>query len=120
MAAINMYSHSLLEEGWLRGYRFDTTKLTLVAEAAPIKVSSGHIHYEWRHLLSKLSWRDSEHYQSSCEIEHSCPHALIKIVPGDIKVYEAVQMSFRFWRQIRIAPPVCRSFVAGRESAPGA
>ncbi len=91
VAAINAYLQAVLEEARVRGYRFDGSKLDPTVEVSPIEVSVKQIRYEWKHLLTKLSLRDPERFQSLCGTDWPDPHPLMKVVPGAIEAWEVVK-----------------------------
>lgn len=59
VAAIDAYLSEILNEAESRGYSFDRSKISQLPYKKPLmKVTSGQIEHEWRHLNRKLALRD--------------------------------------------------------------
>ena len=58
VAAINLYLSYVYEEAVKRGYNFDKKKFSRSNKRMKLKVMSGQMDYEVKHLLKKLKVRD--------------------------------------------------------------
>lgn len=87
-AAIATYLAGVLEEAQLRGYAFDTGKVSGLRLLNPINETEGQLLYEWRHLQNKLKQRDPERYKANCSVTMPVPHPLFRIVPGEVRTWE--------------------------------
>lgn len=87
-AAIAVYLRGLAAEAALRGYRFDTDKIPALRLNTPIDENDGQLHYEWRHLQSKLRLRDPARHRAHRGITQPAPHPLFRIVPGPVQPWE--------------------------------
>ncbi|MFC1895947.1 pyrimidine dimer DNA glycosylase/endonuclease V [Thermodesulfobacteriota bacterium] len=87
--ALLEYLRSVLHEAQNRDYHFDGAKLpsrTYFVEQ--IEESQGQLEFEWRHLLNKLSIRNTDHYRLLSYVKVPEAHPLFYIVPGGIKNWE--------------------------------
>jgi hypothetical protein len=88
VGAIASYLRAVAEEGHRRGYRFDRTKIANRRIQSQIKVTGGQIHYEFEHLLNKLSVRDHGRFERLKAVKRIRPHPLFMRVGGDIEAWE--------------------------------
>src|SRR5580765_3188700 len=58
LETINQYLAGVFVEASSRNYNFDKTKIDWNFKSAKLKVTSGQVDYEIKHLLNKLSQRD--------------------------------------------------------------
>ncbi len=66
VAALDCYLSRVLDEALLRGYRFDRTKITYQRGClSRMRVTTGQIEFEWKHLLAKLAMRDQGFWRRS-------------------------------------------------------
>lgn len=88
---IGSYLYQIWIEANKRGYNFDQTKIKKIlpkGSKRKIKVTSGQLEYELKHLLKKLKTRDNKRYKELKKIKQIEAHQLFKIVPGDIEDWE--------------------------------
>jgi hypothetical protein len=86
--AIAAYLWIIAEEAVRRGYRFDTSKITLRRTAKHIRETQGQLLFEWKHLRAKLRARAPQTYRELRSLKRPDPHPLFKIIPGEIKDWE--------------------------------
>lgn len=87
-SAINAYLRSILVEAQLRGYSFNRRKVGPVRAHTQIESTSGQLHYEWQHLMSKLSVRSPFLYQKWRNVTSPESHPLFSIKHGDVELWE--------------------------------
>jgi hypothetical protein len=88
---INLYLHTVCDEGERRGYKFDRSKLSRIkSEVVKIHVTSGQMKYEWSHLLKKQAVRSREWYLMNRKVKRLRPHPTFRIVKGPISAWEIV------------------------------
>lgn len=81
--SINHYLSFVLLVAQLRGYHFDTSKLT---------VTTGQIAYEMKHLLRKLKVRDPKRYRQLRSLKYFKQHPMFRIKKnGSIEDWEIIQ-----------------------------
>ena len=86
MNAINYYLEEVYNEAIKRNFNFDKSKFEHATSKQKIKVTSGQINYELRHLTKKVSARSPNH---KIKIkENFLSHPLFKIVGGEIEYWE--------------------------------
>ena len=90
IAAINLYLRFVYEEASARGYKFDKKKFRRGNTRIKLKVTSGQINYEVKHLLKKLKIRDPKKFRELKSVDTTKPHPLFKIVPGDTEDWEII------------------------------
>ncbi|WME24223.1 pyrimidine dimer DNA glycosylase/endonuclease V [Brachybacterium sp. GU-2] len=117
LAAIGEYLEVLAEEALARGYRFDRSRIDHrpagavgdgadAGEASPgapadgdrhvpdvprIRVTSGQLDLEWRHLLHKLEERSPERWERASALEGPTAHPLFEVVPGPVESWERAE-----------------------------
>jgi hypothetical protein len=91
LRAINAYLHHVWHEATQRGYEFDKSK---VRGGKPgierIRVTSGQIEFEWKHLMKKLRTRDPERRKTIAGEKSPRLHALFRVRPGPVEDWERV------------------------------
>jgi hypothetical protein len=84
-SAINSYLSSVVAEAESRGYSFNRRKIGPVRANARIEATAGQLHYEWQHLMSKLSARSPAVYRRWRRLASPEPHPLFSIERGAIE-----------------------------------
>ena len=88
-SAIAAYLHAIADEAERRGYRFDRARIgTSERAAAPIPVTTGQLHFEARHLATKLSKRAPETLAGRPAAPVPPPHPLFRVRPGPVADWE--------------------------------
>jgi hypothetical protein len=87
-AMIAAYLREVASEGGRRGYRFDRSKIVVEGSAGPVAVSHGQLHFEWRHLQSKLLARDPERHERHRRIDEPMPHPMFTVIAGPMASWE--------------------------------
>lgn len=87
-AMIAAYLREVATEAGRRGYRFDESKIVAEGDASPVTVSSGQLHFEWRHLQSKLLVRDPDRHERHRQIADPIPHPMFTVIAGPIATWE--------------------------------
>ena len=89
LAAINAYLAHVWHEAKQRGYSFDKSKFRTGRPGVErIKVNSGQVAYEWKHLRAKLKTRDPVRHREARSIEKPRLHALFRAKPGPVEEWE--------------------------------
>lgn len=88
LAAIEAYLSGILDEAKKRGYRFDTSKITLCPEIPRMEVTRGQLLYEREHLRKKLAVRDVPAWERLGREEIPEAHPLFIVVPGETESWE--------------------------------
>lgn len=89
-AAVADYLMFVYEEASLRQYSFDRSKIIFSGAPEKIRVSSGQLDYEFKHLLSKLKTRDPDRYRQFSDITFPEPHPMFTVVDGDVEDWEII------------------------------
>lgn len=87
-SAINAYLGSVYLEAKSRGYSFNRRKVGPVRANARIESTTGQLHYEWRHLLRKLSARSPSLHRRWRGVVAPEPHPLFSIKRGAVEPWE--------------------------------
>lgn len=88
---INHYLTGIIQEAKNRNYHFNEQKISpLKPIKKRVKVSSGQLVYELRHLLKKLKIRDKNKYQELKKIKKAKAHFLFSVIPGAIEKWEKI------------------------------
>ena len=87
-AAIGRYLYHVHKESLKRGYHFDLKKISDFRSRMKIKVSSGQVEFEMRHLLKKLKLRDPSLYLNIQKLTEMDVHPVFRVVPGKIAEWE--------------------------------
>ena len=90
LTAINLYLSYVYDEAIERGYNFDKKKFRVSKKRIRLKVTSGQIDYEVKHLLKKLKIRDPKRFKELKSVKVFEPHPLFKVIPGKIERWEIV------------------------------
>jgi hypothetical protein len=85
---IAAYLREVQREAARRGYRFDAAKIGCCTEGASMPVTRGQLNYELAHLRIKLELRNPAALQLIAAVCEPEPHPLLKVVPGDVEVWE--------------------------------
>lgn len=88
--AINQYLSIVLSESVVRGYKFDETKVKLSFSPSRLRVTSGQIDYERKHLLKKLKSRDAVKHKEIISTKSFDIHPMFKLTVGEIEDWEIV------------------------------
>ena len=91
LAAIGAYLRAVAEEAEARAYRFDTSKITGSDSHPRLKVSSGQMHYELRHLRAKLKLRAPKDYARLERLRRPRAHPLFRVVRGGVAAWEIMR-----------------------------
>ena len=75
-------------EAQYRGYSFNLSKVGSVESISLIRVTSGQIKFEKRHLLSKLAGRSPSFYSQFSVVTSPEIHPLFESISGDIELWE--------------------------------
>jgi hypothetical protein len=87
-AAIASFLAGLAEEARLRGYRFDTSKISRRRFEGRIAETDGQLLYEWNHLKAKLRVRAPELFRQFRSLATPEAHPLFRIIRGDVRDWE--------------------------------
>ena len=87
--AINRYLLDIHAEATQRGYNFDGSKIG-PAGRSKIKVTSGQLAYEVKHLQSKLIVRDPKRATEFKKIKPYELHPIFTLIDGDIEQWEKI------------------------------
>jgi len=87
-SAINAYLGCVYMEAESRGYSFNRRKIGPVRANARIESTEGQLHYEWQHLMGKLSARSPSLYRMWCRVISPEPHPLFSIRRGAVEPWE--------------------------------
>ncbi|MBD78325.1 MAG: hypothetical protein CL840_05365 [Crocinitomicaceae bacterium] len=87
---INQYLSSVYDEAIQRGYNFNKSKIDFDFTPVHMKVTSGQMEFETRHLMAKLDSRDKKRYQSLQAVSEFQPHPMFTIVGGEVADWEIV------------------------------
>jgi len=86
--AINAYLSSVFIEAESRGYSFNRRKVGPVRANTKIESTAGQLHYEWQHLMSKLSARSPSLYRRWRGVASPESHPLFSIKRGAVELWE--------------------------------
>lgn len=88
--AIHYYLKFICKEAKARDYNFDESKVNLKVKKMTLKVTSGQMNYETKHLLKKLKVRDVIKLKEIRPVKNFETHPMFKIVEGEIEDWEIV------------------------------
>ena len=91
VSAIGTYLCGVHQESLVRGYNFDSLKIASGKKAPEIKVTSGQLEYEFRHLLKKLKQRNYQRYLSLRFEKKILMHPLFKKIAGPVESWERLK-----------------------------
>jgi hypothetical protein len=89
--AINQYLAAVYEEASTRGYCFDRDKIGWGYTPQLIRVTSGQMQYETKHLLAKLKERDPGKFKEVNKLDGLSAHPMFRIVKGEIEKWEIIK-----------------------------
>ncbi|HET9135115.1 MAG TPA: pyrimidine dimer DNA glycosylase/endonuclease V [Candidatus Kapabacteria bacterium] len=87
--AINRYLQEVCAEAIARGYNFDASKIGPTGRSK-IKVTSGQLEYETKHLLNKLKIRDPKKWEEFKKESIIDLHPIFILIDGEIEEWEKV------------------------------
>jgi hypothetical protein len=87
-SAINAYLSSVFVEAESRGYSFNRHKIGPVRANARMDATTGQLHHEWEHLMSKLSARSPSVYRRWRKVASPDSHPLFSIKHGAVELWE--------------------------------
>jgi hypothetical protein len=87
-AMIAAYLREVASEAERRGYRFDRSRIMTEGNAGSVTVSDGQLHFEWRHLQSKLLVRDPDRHERHRRIDEPLPNPMFTVIAGPIASWE--------------------------------
>ena len=87
-SAINAYLRTIFVEAESRGYSFNCLKVGPVRANVEIETTVGQLHYEWQHLMRKLSVRSPSVYRRWRNVASPESHPLFRIEPGAVELWE--------------------------------
>ena len=90
LACIRAYLQGIHDEARRRGYQFNRQKIGLGKRAGSIRVTSGQVRYEWRHLRRKLARRSPAWLRTLPQPSRPETHPLFRVLPGGIEEWEVV------------------------------
>jgi uncharacterized protein YhfF len=88
VSAIGAYLRGVWAEAQARGYSFDQAKIAVARRHRPIAVTEGQLHYEWGHLMRKLSLRNAELFRRWQSLRSPQCHPLFEVCEGDVEPWE--------------------------------
>ena len=88
--AIATFLTFLADEAKLRGYHFDSSKITPARFNGQIEETSGQLQYEWLHLKRKLELRSPDQYDRYRDVAIAEPNPMFSIVQGDVRDWEKI------------------------------
>lgn len=91
-SAINAYLRSVFVEAEARGYAFDRRKVGPVRAKVKIETTVGQLHYEWEHLMRKLSARSPSLYRRWRGVASPESHPLFSVGRGTVELWERQQV----------------------------
>ena len=89
-SAIGAYLSHVCDEAERRGYSFDSAKIIRPGRRSRLKVTSGQLAYEWRHLQAKLVARSPawlKQWRAENDIQ---PHPMFVPREGPVEEWERV------------------------------
>ena len=90
VGAIAEYLRAVYAESKVRGYHFDRSKISRKRDLATATVTSGQLHYEWDHLVTKVTGRDTAWAVRLGSVVRPRAHPFFRVVPGDVEEWERV------------------------------
>ena len=88
LSAINFYLRVLHEEACQRDYKFDCTKIGPVRNQAKLRVTTGQLLFELRHLSAKVRQRAPNESHQLPRHKEVKPHPLFRIIEGPLEAWE--------------------------------
>ncbi len=90
LQAINQYLETIYNQAQKRGYNFNKSKFTAGIKNNRIKVSTGQLNYEAKHLLKKLKTRDAQKFSEPKKVKSFIPNPFFIPVHGNVEDWEIV------------------------------
>lgn len=90
LSAINFYLAEVCKEAEAREYNFDRNKIDWKFKKAKIKVTSGQLEYEIKHLKRKLKTRDPQKFKELAKQKSFEAHPMFKLIEGGVEDWEVV------------------------------
>lgn len=90
VSSLGEYLRGVFAESEVRGFRFDSTKISRRRDSETLTVTRGQIEYEWSHLVEKVRRRDEGWAVRLEPVVRPRSHPLFRIIPGDIEDWERV------------------------------
>ena len=78
----------MLDEATVRGYSFDSSKISGALGNEGVAVTSGQLMYEFEHLMRKLKYRDFKRYMALSRVKSPEPNPFFSVVHGGIEPWE--------------------------------
>lgn len=88
--AINSYLFEIQKEALRRGYNFNIKKIKAFKAREVIKITSGQIEFEFKHLLCKLKKRDKSKFDEIKNIKKIKINKVFKKISGDVEEWEKI------------------------------
>lgn len=88
--SINQYLSFVYEESVKRGYHFDKNKFDGTVQNPQLKLTTGQLEYEVKHLLRKLQERDKEKYILLSKEKEVEIHPIFYKVEGKVEDWEII------------------------------
>jgi len=87
---ISRYLGGIYLQARARGYSFDKSRIISGGRACrrKMRVTSGQLVFEFRHLLAKLKKRDPQRYRKLSGIKKISAHPFFRVVPGGSEDWE--------------------------------
>jgi hypothetical protein len=86
--SINFYLSVVHKEAENRNYNFDRKKINWNFNRVTLKVTTGQLHSEVKHLMKKLRKRDPKKFRKLKIVKSFKPHPFFKIVKGEVEDWE--------------------------------
>lgn len=96
VAAMATYLAAVHSEAVRRGYVFNARKINKRRIPHHMVETSGQLLYEWRHLQTKLTKRDSAVLAECAKVKTPYPHPLFRIVAGRVQDWEKRRTEHHF------------------------
>ena len=90
MGAIACYLRGVIDEADKRGYLFNRSKIVNHKIKSKLRVTSGQVEYEFKHLLEKLTKRDMDLYEQLKMVKRINVHPAFKQVSGNVEAWEKI------------------------------
>ncbi|MBT8339041.1 MAG: DNA lyase [Desulfatitalea sp.] len=90
LGAIATYLRFVVNESETRGYRFDKSKINNGKWRGKIRVTSGQLDYEFKHLLKKIEQRDPKRFADQKGIQAVEPHPMFSKTQGGTAPWEII------------------------------
>lgn len=88
LAAVPLYLRVVHAEAEARSYSFDMNKIMPAGKSLTLIVTSGHIDYEWAHLLAKLRVRNPGLHRKWRETKVPEAHPSFEVRAGEVESWE--------------------------------